>query len=199
METNLDKYLKVRELMKPGDCLTWVGNSFLSRIIRKWSKRSHVSSIIGKIQDGKSRCFIIEADQGEVNVRLLSSKIKNYKGSCFLHRLKPEFDKVRPRISDFLWSQTGKKYDYAGLFKNIFGHIKADSDKFICSELTGASYYHETSEKWDLPSGFSSMNILEFIYEAYDVEPLRNLFYGKALRPEGIAKLSFFQTELQVF
>ena len=129
-----------RSCIKEGDCITWEGEGLLSKIIQYWTHRSHVSSVVGKVEvslDGVrgTRRLIIEADQGEVNARLLSDKLLSYKGKAYLHRLRPQYIDKRPKIAEFLWGQIGKKYSYKNLLLNAFRRVDLDCKEYICSEL----------------------------------------------------------------
>ena len=191
-------YNNVKHLIKEGDALTWCGTGALSKAIRCWTHRSHVSSIVGKVMAGKQRRLVIEADQGEVNVRLLSKKLLEYDGECYLHRLRPQYVSIRPKVVEFLWGQIGKKYDYRTLFVNMIRRGRVNPSSFICSELTGASYFHPPDEKWGMPSGFGVEVITHMLCESGKQKYVKLLAQGKVLRPGGIALLQWFLPELRL-
>lgn len=198
MRNNLYKYKKFRNQIQPGDALTWEGNNSISRIIRLKTHRSHASSCVSKVMADQERRLIIEADQGEVNVRLLSVKLSDYNGKCFLHKLKSRYHFLRPAIERFLWRQVGKKYGYGTLLKNVFKRADVNPRSFICSELTGASYHHPQGKKYRLSGGFGYASLIAMLREEEDNKYLRLLLRGKVLRPGGIALLPFFEPEKRI-
>ena len=142
IDKKLGKYYLIRHRLAHGDALTWEGHSPISWLIKKFTFRSHASSVLRQVDAGELRRLIVEADQGEVNIRLLSSKLDIYKGKCFWHPLKKELYQYRDEIARFLWSNVGIKYGYGTLFKMALLRPSVGPKSFICSELTGASYFY---------------------------------------------------------
>lgn len=203
MADKLDRYYHYRENIAPGDPITWEGSGLISWGIRCFTHRSHASSALGEVRAGEERKLIMEADQGEVNVRLLSEKLKGYKGRCYLHKLKPEFDSYRPKMEQFLWAHLGIGYDFFSLFANILGRVSANAWQFFCSELTGASIWYPPERREDLrtgkkgfktPPGIPRQALVKYLPDKY----LELLLSGKALRPGGIALLPLYVTEMKL-
>jgi len=198
MSNNLERYYHYRDLIRPGDPITWVGSGPISWGIRLWSDRSHASSALGEVQAGVMRRLIIEADQGEVNTRLLSQKLKGYKGRCYLHKLKPDLEEFRPAIVNFLWAHLGIEYDFMSLFGNMISRVSTNGAQFFCSELTGASVWYPP-EKKEKKKFLADPGIPRKILEKYLPNKwLELLLSGKALRPGGIAKLPLYEAEIQL-
>ena len=177
---DLREYNVFRPFMYPGDKVSFEGSGFVSTLIKILSKRSHVASIVRFPWD---RVGLMEADQGEVNARALSRKLKYYKGKAYWHPLRDEFKSYRKVMDEFLWNQLGIKYDFKSLFANMLGRVNTNADQYFCSELCGDAIKV-------IPRG-----ILE------DLTPnkyVKMLLDGVALRPEGIAKLPIFKKEVRI-
>ena len=185
----LDLYNEVREEIASGDAITWEGKGVISSLIRLWTSRSHASLVVRPPQVGlwMDRRFLIEAWEGEVNIRLLSSRLESYAkgGKAFWHRLKPECKPFVEVIERCALSKVGTPYDYAGLFLNAFGHISSDAAKYICSEFVGDVYSICLPNKiWiEIPPN----------------EEVKRLLRGYALRPGEIAKLPIYEPEIRIF
>ena len=199
-KSSLDKYNLMRPKMKTGDALTWEGDYWLSWLIRRWTHRSHASSIVRllPLPHGQEdvQTLIVEADQGEVNVRRLSKKLKRYKGKCYWHPLKPEFWPHRKAIGDFLWYYVGEPYDYFSLLKNPFGCVKSKCKRLFCSEYVGGSYWNPWKDNGK-PGGIPFSKLILLLAATKNKE-LEKLLDGKALRPGDIAKLPIFDKEVRV-
>lgn len=203
MADKLDRYYHYRGNIAPGDPITWEGDSLISRGIRVFTHRSHASSALGEVRAGEERKLIMEADQGEVNTRLLSEKLKDYSGRCYLHKLKPELEPYRPKIVEFLWSHLGVGYDYLSLFANILGLVSSNARQFFCSELSGASIWYPADRRADpetgrkgfrAPPGVPKQALLKYLPDPW----LEKLLAGVALRPGGIALLPIYTAEIRI-
>jgi len=190
---DLANYYELRSTIRPGDVLSYKGKGLISWLILRIDKRSHVSGIASSPTIHEERCLIIEADQGEVNVRALSAKLRDYRGEVYLHRLKPELDAYRNGIDSFYWAHIGLGYDYPDLFGNAAalltgnpnnGRVRADSDKYFCSELCGEA----------IRCGIPEATLKGYLPH----EDLERLLCGIALRPGGISRLPIFQPAVRV-
>ena len=179
-------YEKVRPLIKSGDAITWRGKGFVSWAISFWSYRTHASLVVRPpdYEQFKDRRFLLEAWEGEVNLRFLSYRIDEYDGQAWWHQLKPELEPFREAIGRYAISQLGKKYDYTSLFANMFGRVSADTRKYFCSELVGDVYRKTIPNKiWiTIPPN----------------EAVGRLLRGLALRPGGIASLPIYKPEVRI-
>lgn len=182
----LTRYRSLSDKMLSGDHISWEGRSLLAWAIQRWSHRNHSSMIFrpGEFASLKDRRWIIEADEGEVNVRLLSRRLEGYKGKVFWHALRPEFDLYRGDIENFLNEQIGKPYDYHGLFANALGHIRQKQDEFICSELATAAYME------CIPRNL----LIKFLPN----DQIARMLLGEVLRPGEVATLPIFEDEMQI-
>jgi len=189
--------LKLREQMNPGDVISFEGRALISRLIRMKSARSHVASLVNGPGDYRIRRLVIEADQGEVNTRWLSDKIKEYNGKIWWHPLRPELEEYRPAISAFLWAHIGTPYDYKDMLWNMFRRPATDPKAFYCSELEGAAFYYppEKSKKFKALHGLPEKVMKQYRDSNKQV---RLLLKGKALRPDEVVKLPFFLPEVRV-
>lgn len=177
-------YENIRHRIRPGDVVSFIGNSPISRLIRLRSKASHVAGVVSGPMCEKRR-LIIEADQGEVNSRALSIKLAQYNGRAFWHALDPRLNRYRFYMDRFYWKQIGKKYDYGNLFMNLFGRVSKDLRRYICSEL--CQYALSVAPE-------SALRRL-----LGDAHPDIGRLYGDhALRPGDIANLAIFTTPVEI-
>ena len=182
---DLTKYLKFRPYMKVGDAITWKGKGLLSYAISLWTPRTHASAIFQpvKFEGEPDRVTLLEAWEGEFNLRGLRKRLETYEGEAYWHQLRPEFDEYREDIGKYLFTIIGTKYDYEGLLANMFGYVKACDDKLWCSEAVG----------------FSLLQIKLGILEKYlPNKYLKLLLSKKALRPGGIAQLPVYLAEVRL-
>ena len=195
---DITRYKEVRDLMQPGDVISYKGYGFISWAILRIDKRSHVSGVVSGscnplVADMK---MIIEADEGEVNHRRLSEKLLYYNGKAWWHQLKPVFNGYRYLIDAFYWNCTGIHYDYDGIIGQLpsiltgdpnFGRVQYDGSKYWCSELCGAALIGNK----DYPV------IPREMLEAYlPHKDLQRLLDGGGLRPGEIARLPVFFPEV---
>uniref|UniRef100_A0A6H1ZLS7 Peptidase n=1 Tax=viral metagenome TaxID=1070528 RepID=A0A6H1ZLS7_9ZZZZ len=197
---DLTIYHKYRSKMRPGDVISYKGEGFISWLILRIDKRSHVSGVVSgpinpMVADMK---MIAEADEGEVNIRRLSEKLLYYQGKAWWHQLKPEFDMFRARISAFYWNCVGIHYDYKGIIGQIpailtgnpnFGRVNSEGSKYWCSEVCGMSLLG-TDDYPVIPR-----ELLRGLLPHPDLE---RLLAGGGLRPGEIARLPVFLPEVQI-
>lgn len=180
------KYPEIRSQIKSGDVITWEGKGPVSWLIRRWSHRSHASMCLDFAdKNGDSRRYIIEAWEGEFNMRLLSKRLEGYTGKAFWHQLNPAvFDKHRKSIEYNSLSLLGTKYDYDSLFSNVLGRVSTDAKKLFCSEAICHIFLQSIPKQ---------------ILRGYRFSKYANMLLdGIALRPGGIARLPFFINEVEI-
>ena len=178
-------YSLIREKIKSGDVITWEGKGLISWLIRRWSNRSHASMCLDLADDnGDERKYIIEAWEGEFNMRLLSRRLKEYSGKAFWHHLNPELDPFRKMIEYNSLSLLGTKYDYKSLFKNMLGRVSANAKQLFCSEAICLILLQ---------------SIPRAVLKGYRSNRYANMLLdGIALRPGGIAKLPLYMSEVEI-
>ena len=193
---DLTKYREIRNQIRAGDVIGYRGAGMVSEGVLYFTALSHVSSVACKVRGTSPRRLIIEADEGEVNPRLLSRKLQFYNGEAWWFALRPELERFRVQIEIFLWEHVGIHYDTMGMVSNVFGRPKADPERLYCSEYTGASFYypHEVGKKWLAEPG-----IPRAVLEGYlPNEALQLLLDGFALMPGDIASLPLFREPVQL-
>jgi len=135
-------------------------------------------------EKGDDRRYILEAWEGEFNMRLLSNRLKTYKGKSFWHPLNPELDPYRKTIEYNSLSLLGIKYDYESLFANMLGRVSMEAKKLFCSEAICLILLES------IPRG---------TLKGYRANKYVNMMLdGIALRPEGIAQLPLFLNEIEI-
>jgi len=135
-------------------------------------------------EKGDDRRYLLEAWEGEFNMRLLSNRLKPYPGKAFWHRLNPELDLYRKTIEYNSLSLLGTKYDYDSLFSNILGRVSTDAKKLFCSEAICYIFLQSISNK--VLKGYRSNKHANMLLD------------GIALRPSGIAQLPLFLDEIEI-
>lgn len=191
MMNNLTLYKELRTEMKGGDALSFMGTGILSTAIGKFTHRSHVAGIVQSLalSGFPPRNLLIEANEGEVNPRVLSKVIEDYAGEVWWHKLKLELDEYRDAMVYVLWDQVGKPYDYDDLINNAFGHVDIGVDKQFCSETVSIS----------IIGTVATPTIPIEVLKSYLPDKCLNLLMdGKALRPGGIAVLPIYEGEVQI-
>jgi len=138
---DISRYLEIRDSLQTGDLVEFQGKSIISRLIRWRTKQivNHTAIIIRLHSYFTERVFVTEA-LSLVTLSPLSERLKRYKGHVYVSRLKPLYASYRKDIGRFVLLQAGKKYDYSGLAKQVFGHINVDLHRLFCSELATAAY-----------------------------------------------------------
>ncbi len=183
---DLSIYELFKDKMCSGDHVSWDGDTLIGNLIKVFTTRNHSSMVFRPVEFAAlaDRRWIVEADEGEVNVRLLSRKLEEYKGKAYWHKLKPEYDGYRARMTEFLSSQVGTHYDYGSLLANIFGHTKANRDRLICSELSTMCYMESIPR-----------TVLSRLLPDAGVS---RMLLGETLRPGEVAALPLFDLEVRI-
>lgn len=134
----IDLYKRCRHLIKTADLIEWRAHTFLGWAIRKktGAQVNHTSgALLYKLDCGNDvRRYIGESLAHGFELNYLSDQLKNYKGSVYLTRLKPEYDALRGRIAQEALKLEGKGYGYRDLVSNLVGPVKLNADRVICSE-----------------------------------------------------------------
>jgi hypothetical protein len=133
-------YKQIRNQIKTGDMLEWRSRSALGYVIRFFSgkDKNHTSLCVDLKEYANYQYphkFVLEAEPNGIELNLISRLLEEYSGSVWWSPLRPEFDSKRDLIAQWALEKAGIKYDYKGLFKNIFGHVSADARHFFCSEF----------------------------------------------------------------
>ena len=184
--SDLSIYELFRDKMRSGDHISWDGDTLLGFMIKLFTVRNHSSLVFrpDEFAGLSNRRWIIEADEGEVNVRILSKKLSSYKGKAYWHPLKSEYDQYRPSMEEYLSACLGDKYDYRGLLANVFGYVKVNQDRLFCSELAGQCYM----------TAIPKMELVKLLPN----DGISRLFEGDALRPGDVATLPIFEPEVRI-
>ena len=135
-------YSKARERMATGDVVLWKGKGIISRLIRLWSEYSHASLVLRlkEFKGLKDRRFLLEALASGIELRLLSRRLRGYRGEAWWFPLLDEYQGKRSDIAAWALNQVGKRYDYGSLFKNMLGRVNADARSYFCSEFVFLAY-----------------------------------------------------------
>ena len=135
-------------------------------------------------KNGDDRRYLLEAWEGEFNMRLLSNRLQSYPGKAFWHHLSPGFDQDRRVIEYNSLSLLGIKYDYESLFANMLGKVSLDAKKLFCSEAV--CHVFLKSIPIDILKGYRENKYMNMMLD------------GIALRPGGIAQLPLFLDEIEI-
>lgn len=114
----------------------------LSRAIRLFTPYSHASMAIRGLDSlDRNRVFLVEALETGLELRLLSERIKDYEGRAFAFRPFGLTKGARGRVKSFALDQCGRgiRYDYGGLFANMFGRVSQDARRYFCSEFAAVA------------------------------------------------------------
>jgi hypothetical protein len=143
MSEKLKNYFAIRPFINSGDCILWKGRGLISRLIRLWSEYSHASLVLKleEFEGLKNRRFLLEALPSGIELRLLSERLKDYKGEAYWMQLDlTSRDEKRKNIVEWALKQVGKKYDFGSLLKNAISRVNADGRKYFCSEFVYMAY-----------------------------------------------------------
>ena len=137
-------YENVRDRMASGDVILWKGEGFISWLIRRFTDFSHASLVLRlkEFQGLRDRRFLVEALASGVELRLLSRRLRGYRGEAWWFPLKTDYQEKRAAIVAWALNQIGKPYDYGSLFRNILGRVSEDAHAYFCSELVFSSFKH---------------------------------------------------------
>lgn len=135
----MEECKNVRQQIQTGDCVLTKGSGVVSKLIRLFTDFSHAMLVIkfDEYDNLEDRIFLLEASSRGNRFVLLSDVIDTYSGEKFLFKPNNKSDDIKSNIQEesLLQVSSQKKYDYSGLFRNIFGRISLDADEFFCSEL----------------------------------------------------------------
>jgi len=193
-------YEKLRKGVRPGDIIAYHRSGIFPTGIAIYeyfktgtpieSCMTHVSVCVSgpTILDRK---LIIEAAEGEVNVRALSSSIHAHNGRAFWYPLREELRYFRAGMDIICWNKIGTKYDFGGVVANVLGNVSIDLRKLFCSELAQLALQI-------IPYELISEIIRNRRKEWKDF-PVLKLFYAKkALRPNQLVQLPFFKPRIEI-
>jgi len=194
-------YEKIRKGVRPGDVIAFQGSGPISKGIAIYeyfrtgtpiSKCiTHVSGVVSG-PEILTRKLMIEADEGEVNVRSISSEVAKYKGRMFWYPLREELAVFRNAMDIMYWENIGKKYDY-GIYSKflLLGKAKVDHLRYVCSELVQCSFQI-------LPTTVIE-EILRHKKQKAEDFPILNCLCGcEVLRPNQIVQLPFFKPRIEI-
>jgi len=140
----LDIYYKVRPKIDNGDLLEFSSNSFLGNAIRFVTKKdvNHTALVwcVEEFKKVKNRKFIMEALSQGIELNLISSRLKEYKGDVYWYHLKDEYNQFRDDVASICLLAEGRtdeiRYDYASIIRNMFSKVSVDVRKnSFCSEF----------------------------------------------------------------
>lgn len=176
-------YQSIRSQIKSGDVITWRGRGPVSWLIQRWTHRSHASICLDSY-NGDGGKYLIEAWDGEFNIRLLSRRLQGHLGQAFWHRLRPELDQFRGEIETQSLALLGTKYDYQSLFANMMGRVNVNAERLFCSEAICHIFLKTLYP--ELLRGYRGSQYANMLID------------GVALRPGGIARLPLFLDEIEI-
>lgn len=151
-------YRNIRDQLQTGDVIAFGGNYFFSKITKLVTgcEASHIATVL---IDDEKRIRFFESSIGDmypehegVHLQKISNILPFYNGNVWILRLNEEFRAALDikKMTDYLYAQLGKDYDYDGLSKagndkwdnKGFKHtlVRKNDDKFFCSELVMAGF-----------------------------------------------------------
>lgn len=195
---SLNTYHRIRDRIRPGDCLTWVADSWtlpVGHIIQWFAPKGyhgceHIASVITAPQYSDRKLMIEAKGNTGVVPIAISHRLEESSGKCqvFWHPLNPEivtFDQ-RIEMERWLWQQCWKKYDFSGCGAQAASYISEDLKKLFCSELCGGSIRHGFKGKMKPTNDIQRKAVEKF--EA-----------GYALRPWDVVALPIFLPMVRIF
>jgi hypothetical protein len=128
--------------IQSGDLIEWRSSTALGGAIRMFTRKrvNHSSIAIRPKQYAalRDRRFVIEALSGGLVPRLLSARLKVFKGQVWWAALKPSEVTDEQRDAMAIWAiletVKGTRYDYGSLFGNMFSRVNVDASRWFCSE-----------------------------------------------------------------
>ena len=137
-------YYKLRDELKTGDLLLYRSSSVLGWLIRMFSRANvnHAGLVIrlSEYGDLSDRRFTLEALEGGIVLRILSRRLRKFKGDVYWYPLQDQFESYRNDIGAWALEKVGIQYDYGSLFKQALCRVSADAEKFFCSEYSQIAY-----------------------------------------------------------
>jgi hypothetical protein len=134
----LCSYAAIRPWLATGTVILWRGDDLLGRTIRLFTEFSHASlAVRGLDPSDAERVFLVEALATGLELRILSERVRGYRGRVFAWRPASLPEDVQRRVKSFALKECGRgvPYDYAGLFANMLGHVSEGWRRFFCSEF----------------------------------------------------------------
>lgn len=140
--STLGLYQKHSGQIKSGDLIEWRSSTILGGAIRLFTRKkvNHSSIAIRPKEYAqlKDRRFLIEALSGGLVPRLLSARLKAFKGQVWWAGLKDDVvtDEVRDIMATWAVMETvkGTRYDYGSLLGNAVSRVNVDASRWFCSE-----------------------------------------------------------------
>jgi len=141
---NLDQYLIYRHLMDNGDLIEFSTFSMIGKMIRLFTKKdvNHTALLwcVDEFKNIRDRKFIMEALNAGIELNLLSTRLKNYKGTAYWYSLKDEFSEYRDEVACICLLAEGRtdelRYDYLSLLRQMYRKVSVDVEKHsFCSEF----------------------------------------------------------------
>ena len=150
MAVNLKLYKTHKGQMRSADLIEWQSHTALGAAIRMVTrKKVNHSSILVRPKEYaglNNRRFLLEALGGGLVPRLLSTRLREFKGRVWWYGLKDSVATQEDRDAMAVWAileaVQGKRYDYGSLLKNILGRVNVDADAWFCSEAYTAMLMH---------------------------------------------------------
>jgi len=136
-------YLQIRETIRNGDCILWQSRGIVPWIIQRFTAYSHASLCVRFDAPGMTdRVYMVEALSGGLKFTLLSERIAGMRGRAYLFQPSCLWgvNQERIRADTMTALSMGIKYDYKGLFGNLFGRVSEDAKRYFCSELVWAKW-----------------------------------------------------------
>ena len=193
-------YEKIRPMIRPGDVWAFHGMGPFSHgiaIYEYFKTKTPIQDCITHVAISVSgpsileRKLIIEADEGEVNSRSISQTIKGYNGRVYYYPLRHELNILRNSFDLCAWQLIGTKYDFGGVFNNLFGNVNINIRRFFCSELV--QYVMRS-----IPNIIVCEILRNINKKAIDFPVLGLLHSKKAMRPHQLMQLPFFLPRIEI-
>lgn len=146
----MELYKHHRDQIKSGDLIEWRSATVLGGAIRMFTRKTvNHSSIAIRPREYAAladRRFLIEALSGGLVPRLLSARLKVFKGQVWWAALKPSEVSAEQRDAMATWAiletVKGTRYDYGNLLGNAFSRVNVDASRWFCSEAYTAMLQH---------------------------------------------------------
>jgi hypothetical protein len=192
-------YSEVRKFIKPGDVIGYhrsgIGPKFIAiyEYLKTKTPLNLVTTHVSMCASGPERIdrrLIVEAAEGEVNIRALSNTLHLHDGKAFWYPLREELNHLRPSIDSICWEQVGKKYDFGSVLAK-FGTTSLHPKKFFCSEL--CQYALQI-----IPYVLILEIIRNMKKEEKDFPFLKEFFNEKTLRPQQLVQLPFYKPRVEL-
>jgi len=151
-----NNYQGIRDSLKTGDCILTKGTGIISRLIRLFTEYSHAYIVVRpeRYKELNDRVFLLEAQATGVRFVLLSNIVQSYKGQIDIFQPKGLTDEMRNSIvlDAMIAGASQIKYNFGGLFANLFGRTSTSLKKYFCSELVWVKWLKCGFIKTDSPA-----------------------------------------------